>query len=103
MSELTEHFKVCDCHDSWDQCPCAEAGHPLDRDCGCCPLGVGLCGPLPTAAQRRDALLAKFEALADDLAAAADERDGERDQEQAVYVYRKASGMVSAVIKEARA
>jgi hypothetical protein len=33
----------CDCHDSWDQCPCAEAGH--FPGCSCCPLGSGLCGP----------------------------------------------------------
>jgi hypothetical protein len=39
-----EHFKECDCHDSWDQCPCADGGHPADRPCGCCPLGTGLCG-----------------------------------------------------------
>ena len=37
----------CGCHDSWDQCPCAEGGHPADGSCGCCPLGTGLCGPLP--------------------------------------------------------
>lgn len=37
----------CRCHDSWDQCPCAEGGHPADGSCGCCPLGTGLCGPLP--------------------------------------------------------
>lgn len=42
---LTEHFKVCDCHDSWDQCPCADGGHPADGSCDCCPLGTGLCGP----------------------------------------------------------
>lgn len=41
---LIAHFKVCDCHDSWDQCPCAEAGHPKDYDCGCCEFGIGLCG-----------------------------------------------------------
>jgi len=46
--ELIEHFKTCDCHDSWDQCPCAEGGHPVDGSCGCCPLGTGLCGLLPT-------------------------------------------------------
>lgn len=33
----------CGCHDSWDQCPCAEAGH--SPGCECCPLGTGLCGP----------------------------------------------------------
>lgn len=37
----------CGCHDSWDQCPCAEGGHPADGSCNCCPLGTGLCGPLP--------------------------------------------------------
>ena len=43
------HWSRCDCHDSWDQCPCAEAGHPADGSCGCCDLGTGLCGPKPTA------------------------------------------------------
>ena len=42
------HWGRCDCHDSWDQCPCAEAGHPADGSCGCCDLGTGLCGPKPT-------------------------------------------------------
>lgn len=42
-----EHFKVCDCHDSWDQCPCGDGGHPADGSCGCCPFGIGLCGPAP--------------------------------------------------------
>ena len=37
----------CRCHDSWDQCPCAEGGHPTDGSCNCCPLGTGLCGPRP--------------------------------------------------------
>lgn len=37
----------CGCHDSWDQCPCAEGGHPADGSCNCCSLGTGLCGPLP--------------------------------------------------------
>lgn len=46
---LTDHFKVCDCHDSWDQCPCAEGNHPTDGSCNCCPRGTGLCGPLPTS------------------------------------------------------
>lgn len=41
------HFAHCDCHDSWDQCPCAEAGHPADGSCDCCDLGTGLCGPKP--------------------------------------------------------
>jgi len=52
--ELNEHFKTCLCHDSWDQCPCADGGHPADHSCGCCPLGTGLCGPRhePTAAER---------------------------------------------------
>ena len=41
------HFARCDCHDSWDQCPCSEAGHPKDGSCDCCELGTGLCGPKP--------------------------------------------------------
>jgi len=36
---------TCQCHDSWDQCPCAEGGHL--PGCNCCPLGTGLCGPKP--------------------------------------------------------
>ena len=36
---------TCQCHDSWDQCPCAEGGH--FPGCNCCPLGTGLCGPKP--------------------------------------------------------
>ena len=102
MSDLTEHFKTCDCHDSWDQCPCAEGGHPLDRDCGCCPLGAGICGPLPTVAQRRTALLAKFEALAEDM-----ERQGNRETGRGSYAAgvacRRMAGQLRAVIKEARA
>lgn len=47
QSVLIEHFKECDCHDSWDQCPCADDGHPKDGSCDCCPLGTGLCGPKP--------------------------------------------------------
>lgn len=43
MAHLEEG--LCDCHDSWDQCPCADAGHPADGSCDCCPLGTGLCGP----------------------------------------------------------
>ncbi len=43
--DLAQHFKECDCHDSWDQCPCADAGHPADGSCDCCPRGTGLCGP----------------------------------------------------------
>jgi hypothetical protein len=45
--EETEHFRKCGCHDSWDQCPCADAGHPKDGSCDCCWLGTGLCGPRP--------------------------------------------------------
>jgi len=22
-----DHLRRCDCHDSWDQCPCTETGH----------------------------------------------------------------------------
>lgn len=36
---------TCGCHDSWDQCPCAEGGHIAG--CNCCPGGTGICGPLP--------------------------------------------------------
>ena len=46
--EQLGHFKVCDCHDSWDQCPCAEGGHPADGLCNCC--GDGICGSLPKPA-----------------------------------------------------
>lgn len=42
----SEHFRICDCHDSWGKCGCAEMGRH-SPDCGCCPLGVGVCGPLP--------------------------------------------------------
>lgn len=42
-----QHFAECDCHDSWDQCPCAD-GHPTDGSCGCC--GDGLCGRLGVGA-----------------------------------------------------
>ena len=45
--DLAQHFKECGCHDSWDQCPCADSGHPVDGSCGCCPRGDGLCGPRP--------------------------------------------------------
>jgi len=41
------HWKRCDCHDSWDQCPCASDDHPSDASCDCCDLGTGLCGPKP--------------------------------------------------------
>lgn len=34
---------TCDCHDSWNQCECE---HRVP-ECGCCPGGTGLCGPLP--------------------------------------------------------
>ena len=50
--DLAAHFRECDCHDSWDQCPCTESGHPLDGSCGCCPRGTGLCGPFPLQAIR---------------------------------------------------
>lgn len=49
-ADLAEHFKECDCHDSWDQCPCADAGHPADGSCDCCPRGTGLCGPRKASA-----------------------------------------------------
>ncbi len=39
------HIDACDCHDSWDQCPCAEAGH--FKECACC--GTGICGPIAEA------------------------------------------------------
>lgn len=41
MAHLAEGS--CGCHDSWDQCPCADSGH--FPGCTCCPLGTGLCGP----------------------------------------------------------
>lgn len=44
----TNFQEWCGCHDSWDQCPCAEGGHPADGSCGCCPLGTGICGPMPS-------------------------------------------------------
>ena len=25
-----DHLARCDCHDSWDQCPCTAKGHPKD-------------------------------------------------------------------------
>ena len=45
LEHLNAPDRTCDCHDSWDQCPCAEYGH--SPNCGCCPGGTGLCGPLP--------------------------------------------------------
>lgn len=44
-AHLDDPNRTCDCHDSWDQCPCAEGGHVAG--CNCCPGGTGLCGPLP--------------------------------------------------------
>lgn len=41
------HSGRCGCHDSRDKCNCASNGHPPTLDCGCCDLGLGLCGPLP--------------------------------------------------------
>jgi hypothetical protein len=45
MAHLRAPDRTCECHDSWDQCPCAESGH--FPGCNCCPGGTGLCGPLP--------------------------------------------------------
>lgn len=44
-AHLYDPDRKCECHDSWDQCPCADGGH--FPNCGCCPGGTGLCGPLP--------------------------------------------------------
>lgn len=41
------HWNRCDCHDAWDKCNCASAGHPRDGLCGCCDLGTGICGRKP--------------------------------------------------------
>lgn len=43
---------TCACHDSWDQCPCADDGH--SPGCGCCPGGTGLCGRLPCPHRRAE-------------------------------------------------
>lgn len=42
---LSASDRTCNCHDSWDQCPCADGGH--FPGCDCCPGGTGLCGRLP--------------------------------------------------------
>lgn len=37
-----DHRARCDCHDSWDQCPCVEEGHAVPgiswrgNSCSCC-------------------------------------------------------------------
>lgn len=46
------HWNRCDCHDAWDKCSCASAGHPRDGSCTCCDLGTGICGPRPKLVAR---------------------------------------------------
>lgn len=58
--DLAAHFRECDCHDSWDQCPCADGGHPKDGSCDCCPRGTGICGPRPEPVRDLAAKVADF-------------------------------------------